>query len=325
MNRTLAQLGTAGLAVIMAIMMITGGAMAAISFDNETTNTGSTSDLVGGETVYDLDDDTVNKTIEVQSDNATDGDSFTTQVIVNDTNHPNDGRVVYEDSSTTWTATNSSAGHYEATYNHAELFTELQRGINDDVNVDIKVIAEEGTDAEESTSISITASNGDTTAVEVVTEGDLNNSDNVETVSEDGILGTSFGAEDYAHVSGEKNINGSNTDVRVVLAESTVEQKFVDHYDDESVESGETLGKMTLGEDDRLDTFADNAGSDVDSSDSYTVFDRSPEYGENAHLTYSLGEDYDDKKSIEYDAYGIVDMPFKQSFDIFGLDFDFLG
>lgn len=304
---------------MMALMLITGGVSAAITFDNETTNTSSTSDLVGGETVTNLDDASTNKTLEVQSDNATDGDSFTTKVVVNDSDHPNDGRVVYEDSSTTWTATDSTNGHYKATFNHAELFAELERGINEDVTVDVIVIAEEGTDAEESTTISITASNGNTQAVDVITKNDLNNSDNVESVDK-----TTWGVIDknYAKASGERAIDGNTTDVRVVFASDTVEQQYIDKYDAEGVSSTEELGKMNILEGDRTTTYADSAPSDVESTDTYAVFDRSPEYGENAHMTYSLGDDYSDKKSVEYTSYGIVDMPFTQSFEIFGLDLE---
>lgn len=296
-----------------------GTAQAAITVDDETTNTGTVSDWVGGETVTGLDDEQ-DVRLEMQSDNATDGDSFTVKMSVNDADHANDNRTFFEDSSTTWTATDETNGHYEANFTKAEMFAELERSIDEDTTVDVTVIAEEGTDAEESTTFTITASNGDTQAVEVVTESDLNNSDGVETVEEDGLLGSSFGAEDYARVSGEEAINGSATDVRVVLAESTVEQKFTDKYDSESVESSEALGKMALGEDNRLDTFADSAGDDVESNDTYAVYDNNPEYGEHAHLNYNIGEDYEDSKAFAYDSYGVVDMSWTQSFDIFGFE-----
>lgn len=148
------------MAVLMVLSVMAGGALAALTYDNETTKTASTSDWQDGTAVSDLDNSSKVSTVEVQSDNATDGESFTLRMVVNDSNSAQDGQTIYEDTSN-WTATNSTAGYYEQNVTHGEAFEDLERGANETVTVDVKTIWNESETDEESATISIDAQNDD--------------------------------------------------------------------------------------------------------------------------------------------------------------------
>lgn len=159
------------LLVFVMLIAAVGGGMAAASYDNETTSTSTTSDLVGGETVTDLDNSSKQKVLEVQSDNASSGDDFTLKFIVNDTNSEQDGEVIHVDDSS-WTATNSSAGYYNQTFTHAEVFEDLERDAGEDVTVDVVTVVNESETSEEEARIQITASNDADSAVATVYENE---------------------------------------------------------------------------------------------------------------------------------------------------------
>lgn len=157
-NRTqIASLLTAALLVIAAM---TGGVMAAMSYDNETTTTGSVSDWQGGDTVTDLDNSTKQATVEVQSDNATSGEYFTLRAVINDSASAQNNETVYE-TTQNWTATNSTAGHYETNLTYSEVFDSLERDANETVDVDIVTVWNESEVDEEKATMTIHAQNGD--------------------------------------------------------------------------------------------------------------------------------------------------------------------
>ncbi|WP_123619166.1 hypothetical protein [Halorubrum sp. CSM-61] len=145
--------------------------MAAASYDNETTSTSTTSDLVGGETVTDLDNSSVNKTLEVQSDNATSGDDFTLKFAVNDADSDQDGEVIYE-TGDSWTATNETEGYYNYTFDHATVFKNLERDAGENVTLDVRTVVNESETSEEVAEIQIYAQNDQNSAVGVVGDGD---------------------------------------------------------------------------------------------------------------------------------------------------------
>ena len=158
MNFNRNQIATLLMTALLAMAVITGGAAAALTYDSETTNTSTTSDWTGGETVTDLDNSSKQAELEVQSDNATSGDNFTLRFVVNDTASDQNGDTIYEDDSS-WTATNASQGHYNKTVTYATVFEALERDAGETVTVDVVTVWNESESDEESETIQVHAEN----------------------------------------------------------------------------------------------------------------------------------------------------------------------
>jgi len=308
MKQTLKRTGARALIAMMAIMVITG-AGAALTFDNETTVTSSTSDLTGGETVTDLDSETT-KTIEVEATGATsssDSENFTLRVINNNTD-----RVVYEDTSTSWTATSQADGYWKASFTHAEMFSQLERSTGEDVPVTVEVVYNEGLASEDGSTIDITARNDDAKAVDVVTADDRNATDDIEVVEQDGWVFN----ENYAKISGEENVNGTNTDIVVVLADENISDKATAGYDAESTATGDEVPWMAALTD---DTYVSVFDGTSDSNDTHVTYEENPTYGEHSQMTISTGDEYSDAASASYEIYAGNEMSFIDQFNAFGL------
>lgn len=152
---------------VMLVSMAAMPAMAAVDYDDETTNTATTSDLLDGDTVTDLDNSSIVKTIEVTSDNASSGDDLALEVAVNDSDSSQDGETIYE-SDESWTVTDETNGHYSLNITHSEVFETLERGAGETVTVDVTTIVNESEDTEESETIQVDAQNDDDSAVAAV-------------------------------------------------------------------------------------------------------------------------------------------------------------
>lgn len=249
-----------GVAVSMA-----GPAFAALTYDNETVNSASVSDLTGGEVVTDLENESKFKHIQVISDNAStstlanEEEAFTLEATVNDTNNRDDGYTYTIDDSSAWTVVNASAGHYMLNLSHAEIFSQLPRGVNEDVTVELTTTFNKTEADEESATITITASNGETRAVDVITDENVANSNDVETINESDGFGKDL---DYAEIQSENEIT-ENTTVTYVLANETVANKYTNAYDVESFESGDYVYSMTAYAEGRpIQVFDSKAGGD---------------------------------------------------------------
>lgn len=161
MDITRSQLAVVATAVLTVMALMTGGAVAAINYDNDTTTAGttSTSDWLQDQTVTDLDNSSNISTVEVQSTNATDGTNIDLQLIVNETDHAQNGDVVYE-TNESWTELNATSGNYELNVTHSDAFDGLERDASDNVTLDARTIVNESKASEERVTIQIHAQNG---------------------------------------------------------------------------------------------------------------------------------------------------------------------
>lgn len=306
-------------------------AAAALTYDNETTNSASVSDLVGGEVVTQLDNASKYKTIQVISDNATTSgltnpeEAFTLKLTVNDSDVPNDGRTFYVNDSTA-KVVNASAGHYAFNVSHAEMFDELERKIDQDVNVDVTVIFNESETDEEKSTITITARNGDKRSVDVITSEEMNKTDDVGIKSEDSFLGSNFS---YAHVSNERQIT-NNTTISLVFANDKIASKFTKAYDVQSFSAGDYMYSTTASlEGHHFQVFVSQAGEKRDggwfgggfdpASDTYGVYHQNGgDHGDLQQLDIHPGDSYSNEKSVEYTVNGYKSLGFWANWQNFG-------
>lgn len=323
--------------VLVAALLVAGvaPATAALTYDNETTDSASTSDLVGGETLTDLGNSSKMKTIQVISDNASTSsltapeDEFKLELNVSDANSDETNRTFYTNTSATWNVVNSSAGHYSVNVSHADLFAELERDINENVTVDVAVTFNESeTDAETST-ITVYAQNGETDAVEVVSDADLKNENGVETFNE-----TKFWIRDdvdYSSVESDKSIS-NNTTISYVFANDTVASDYTSAYDAGSFSAGDYIpGMIARAEAKPIMVFDSKKGDKIDvgtfsggflpDEDSYAVYENNGgEFGENPSLEIVPQGDHADKASLEVSSAGNKELGFWSTFKHFGLN-----
>lgn len=325
------------IAVLALVLGVVAGmaapAMGALSYDNETTDSPSTSDLVGGETVTDLDNESKAKTIQVISGNASSSsltnpeEAFKVELSVDDADNEHENYTFYTNTST-FTVVNASAGHYSINLTHAEMFAEMPRQIDENVSVDVTVTFNESESDEESSTISINAQNGDDRSVNVVTDSDVEDEDGVETVNESRTLRDDL---DYVTVDGTDEIN-NNTTVTYVFANETVENKYQNAYDVGSFSSGDYIFTMTATVE-RLPVmvFDSSAGDERDagvfsggfdpSSDSYAVYyNNGGEHGEHARLDVVPQGDHADADYLDVETDGNKKMGFFANLKNFGTD-----
>lgn len=326
---TVAALALTGLLVVSA-----GPAMAALSYDSETTNTTTTSDLVGGETVKNLDNETTYKRIEVVSGNATTSgltnpeEAFTLKLSVNDPDNGDDGYTFYSNAST-FVEEDATNGHYSINLSHAEMFAELPREVGENVTVDATVTFNETETDEESSTITIYAQNGNDRAVEVVTDDDVDTESNVELTNESRLLRNDL---DFASVESDENIDANTTRVSYVFANDTVAEKYTTAYDVASFGSGDYIYSMTATVDGTpIMIFDSKQGDDRDAGifsggfdgddDTYGVYENNGgEYGENARLDiYPQGDDAETGE-LEIESSGNKSLGFWANLKNFGSD-----
>jgi hypothetical protein len=230
-------------------MLVGAGGMAAsaaLTYDQETTDTTSTSDLADGDAVSELDNSSKYKTIQVISGNATTSglanpeEAFTLELTVNDSDSADDGRTFYVNESA-FTVVDATNGHYSINVSHADMFAELERGLDENVTVDVTTTFNESESDEESATIQITADNGDERVVEVVSSSDTNGSDDVGVMNESSFF---FDDTQYAQAEGTHSIE-NNTTVTYVFADSDVSEQYVNGYDSGSTSLGDYVGGMT--------------------------------------------------------------------------------
>lgn len=161
MESTRTRIATLAVVALMALAVVSGGALGALTYDSTsdgTTETTTTSDWLQDTTVTDLDNSSKVSTVEVQSGNATGNDSFTLRATVNETNHGQDGQTIYV-TNESWTATNATSGNYELNLTHSTVFEDLERGGDENVTVDVTTVWNETETDEESSTIQIHAQN----------------------------------------------------------------------------------------------------------------------------------------------------------------------
>lgn len=298
--------------LMVAIVALSAVAMPAVAmtYDNETTNTSTTSDWQQGTTVTDLDNSSNVSTIEVQSNNASSGDDFKLEVSVNDSDSAQDGQTVYT-STESWTATNSSAGHYQLNVTHSEVFRTVERGAGETVTLDVTVIVNESETSEEKKTIQIDAKNGDSTGVIAAEDGE----DSLTTSNKTGfadfdissatlMFWKSDDSSDDSFDGAAKNAESVNvsaentTTVRMELVDSETSDAASTVMEEAS--SGDflgTAGAKIAG--DRVPVFAESA-SDVSwvdtSSDVYATLDG------NTVTYHNVNKTVDSSGDVEFTA-----------------------
>jgi hypothetical protein len=318
---------------LIAALIAAAPAAATLTYDSETTNTTTTSDLTGGETVTDLDNSTVYKRIEVQSDNATTSglanpeEAFTLKMSVNDSDNGEDGRTFYTNSST-FAVEDATNGHYSINVSHAEMFDELERDVDENVTVDVTVVFNETESDEEAATIAIHAQNGNERTVEVVSDSDVENESGVELTNESRTLRSDL---DFVTVESDEPID-QNTTVSFVFANDTVEDKYTAAYDASSFSSGDYVHSMTAYAEDRpIMVFANSGGDERDagyfaggfdpSEDTYaTYYNNGGDHGENAQLDVIPQGDDADSSSLEIKTSGNKKLGFVENLKNFGFD-----
>ena len=324
-------------AVIMAVLVVASGiGAAALTYDNETTTTTSTSDLVGGETVTDLDNETKNKTIQVISDNATTSsltapeDAFTLEMTVNDADSHANNYTFYHDDSSTWRVVNESNGHYALDVSHAELFAELPRDVDENVTVDVTTTFNETESDEETSTITIHAQNGDERSVRLV--GDETGVSDAEVENESEWFG--YGDERSVASFSDENVQVTNntTEVSYVLANDEIANTYTDAYDVDTFSSGDYIYSMTLDVNDKpAMIFSSEPGEDSEAgwftggfdsgSDTYAVYHlNGGDYGENPRLDITPGDDVVDEGELDAESSGNESLGFFAALSNFGWD-----
>lgn len=319
------------LALVAALVVATGPAMAALTYDSETTNSASTSDLTGGETVTKLDNSSTYKTIQFSSTNATSSsltnpeEAFTLKLTVNDTESEDDGRVFYTNTSTP-KVVDATNGTYAYNVSHAELFDELERDVDEVVTVDVTVVFNESESDEEAATIQISAQNGDKRAVEVVTDDDLANATVVETTNESRTLWPDL---NFATLETDTVIT-NNTTISYVLANETVADTFETAYDFSSFDSSDYIYTMTSTvEGTPIMVFASSAGEEREagwfaggfdpSEDTYAVYmNDGGDYGSNSQINVVPQGEHDEKASLEVTVSGNKKPGFWTAYKNFG-------
>lgn len=324
----------AALALVFALVASAAGpASAALTYDNETVDSTSKSDLVGDETVTDLDNGTIYKTIQVTSGNATSSslsspeEAFTLELQVNDSDSDEDGRVFYTNTSTA-KVIDATNGTYAFNISHAEMFDELERDVDENVTVDVVATFNESEDDEESATIQIHAQNDDDRAVEVISDDDFDDEDGVEEVNESRTLRDDL---EYMALDTDTSIT-ENTTVSFVLANDTAEQKYVDAYDAGDFDSGDYIYSMTgTVENTPVMVFDEKKGDEIDAGyfgggfddteDTYAVYlNDGGDYGDSAQIDFVPGDDHEDKSSLEIESNGNLKLGFYDTWRNFGLD-----
>jgi len=332
MNDKLKRFGAIAFGILL-VAAAAGPAAAALTYDSETTNSASTSDLTGGETVSDIDNESVYQNIQFTADNATSSgltnpeEAFTMRVMVNDSENADDGFTFYETTATA-TVVDATNGTYKYNLSNAELFDDLPRETGENVSVDITTVFNETESDEESATITVTADNGNDRVVRVVTDDDVANDSSVETTNESRTLRSDL---DFATVESADVSISNNTTVTYVLANDTVASKYTTAYDVATFDSGDYIWSMTASvEGEPVMVFDSEAGATRDaglftggftSDDSYAVYDNSGGVsGSAAELEIVPRGDHDDEAAIDVESSGNRALGFYANLKHFGFD-----
>lgn len=149
-------------ASLLVVSLAAAPALAAMSVDNNTTYTSTTSDLTDGATVSDLDNASKAKTIQVNATNASGvtnaEENFKLELTVNDTGSAQDGETILT-TDETWTAVAGTDSTFNLSKTHPEYFDSVERDAGQNVTLDVTATYNESETDEESVTIQIDAQN----------------------------------------------------------------------------------------------------------------------------------------------------------------------
>lgn len=307
--------------LMLAVVVVLGtmsGATAPVgaaqpSLDTSTTDqTTTTTDVQGGDTIG------ANNTFEGNSSNETTvqyvADSNNTKVAIEGPN----GVQVYANTSAnqvSWNATQGD-GNFNVTVNHGAL-DDLERGINQNVTTTWFVTNNTTVSSPDTMNFTVHIESDDSKSVEVVSDADVDAGD-IVTVEESSysiagrnITAGPLWADKSTIETNERSVNGSTTDVVVVLGNTTVAEDFTSVASEAS--AGASLSSLTSlnrnvllltngdGEQSAVPVYADEAPDSVDSSSTYAV---QKTVGGQESLVVNLGDSYEDASSVSVTAVG---------------------
>lgn len=237
----------------------------------------------------------------------------------------NGSHIAYVNSSTNFVAVNTTASpttnNHNTTVNHGAL-ADVEHGIGENTSMRYKMYNNTSVSSPDTANITFFIEWDNSTTVQNVDDTDVDDGD-VVTVKEDvtevagmnltmGMLGA-----DNSHVeTDERSVNGTDTDVVIVMANDSVSDDFETPASDASNAdklSGFQLSRtaVVMTVDDEVvavPVYQEDVPSDVDETDDTYALWQDDYGGENA-LVINLGaDDFDDPDDVEVDAVGNAGM-----------------
>lgn len=309
--------------VLVAIAVVAGmaGAAAAITFDSETTNTGTTSDVSGATTTVTFNPDNTSKTLYVEVDSATTSNlSLELSPATKGVDH-----VAYQND--TPDTTNATSGNYAWSIGHGEL-SEVPR---------------EATGGTYNLTVYNTTSGNELLNTEVVLNSDNTNEKRaIIAVTNDSVKGEAsaltplvadrleldsksagwFGAAmfwsdknatDLAEWSGYTTVNGTNTTVTVQMENSTAASAY--NAAAEGKDDGEAITKATV----RINgiphlVYVNEAPENYPDNTTLVTYDTV-----NEELTVELGSEYENVSNVNVRATAGTGYSFNELVENFGV------
>lgn len=232
---------------LVAMLAIGGVAMAAPTIDTSTTDATTTvSELQDGDVIQMDANATENYSVESIVANST---TPNMKLVVNDTDNPADGDMVYDT-----TMTNETAGvegsHWNGSFNEGDI-ADVPYSIDENVTLDVVVYNE--SDASDNVTFQITLDTDDTRSVAYVSDATAESNDDITVNTENGtqlpvvdytVPGT---ANDNSEFEFERNKTTNTDEVVVVLADTNASEDFDSAFSDVDSESTESLRSALTG------------------------------------------------------------------------------
>lgn len=310
---------TTGAAALLALVMLTGAAMAAAPTVNDGTldsavSTGS--DISDESTITGFEaNDTVASNLSYQADS----NNSVVKIRQNDT-----GRVLTTISDPTqlnWNDTDND-GIFNASVEHDSLAT-LERGIDDNVTVEARIINDSSLDDPDTTNVTVYVESTDAYSVEYY-GGD---EDTVTSLAEEPFLGLVDSlASDYSELeSDDRAVNGSATTVVLAWDNSTIVDDF-DHATTDvtplkflggEAESGDRIYPMSASvAGNAVPVYYDERPDDIGENETVAIYEEN--LAGSTALTVDLGEDYEDRSTV--DVTGTTDVPWRSQITAWATD-----
>jgi hypothetical protein len=258
------------MASLLVFTVVTGGVAAAASWDTETTNTATTSDVSGASTTLTFDRGNASKSIYFEVDGAA---SSNVTLKMTPANTKLD-TVVYENS--TADVTDSANGHYAFSVSHAELEdlpTTANKGtFNVSIYVDgaVAVSGELVLDQSAKTEQTVVMWVTDNSGTDAATTTDLV-ADTLSTETESNLL---LPDEEMTSYSSFTQIDGTNSTTKVYLKNDTVRTQM--DNETQGLSSGDLIMSQQLYVNSGpVLMYADAAPSDVANNTTYATYDSS--------------------------------------------------
>lgn len=319
---TKSKLGSIALVFVVGLALMAGPALAAApTVDTETTDTSTTSDLTDGTTVTGF---------EAASDNYSyieaSFDSQNASVKVID---PDSGDVIASNDSDameqtaaldTDTSGTNDTWYYAWNMSHDELAT-MPMDAGENKSVTVQFVNDTSLDNPDMTNITVYLENTNDRAV--VRAGSTATETGLADIDEDspGTLASLVGAEseNISTVEGDNvGINGSQTEVLVVYADSEVAEPYETAAEDKktwfglsssSYSAGDQIqNQVVIVEDHYYGVYSESVPDAATDVDSVTHATYETVNGEPAHRI-SLGDSYEDESSIDVETKGNADAP----------------